>query len=68
LLLLLEALDPLLGGILLLFVELIVPNCGTKDEGEVVTGNQDGAAENALWTGVSSRTGLVAISVCPLDV
>jgi hypothetical protein len=33
-----------------------------------VTGTQDRAAENALWTGVSSRTGLVAIAVSSLDV
>jgi hypothetical protein len=46
LLLLLEAFDPLLGGVLFLFVELIAPNCGAKDEGEVLIENPvDGAGE-----------------------
>jgi hypothetical protein len=49
LLLLLEALDSLLGGILLLFVKLIAPNSGAKDEGEVLIENPvDGAGKGCL--------------------
>jgi hypothetical protein len=49
LLLLLETLDPLLGGVLLLFVELIAPNGGAKDEGEVLIENPvDSAGKGCL--------------------
>jgi hypothetical protein len=45
----LETLDSLLSGILFLFVELIAPNGGAKDEGEVLVENPvDGAGKGCL--------------------
>jgi hypothetical protein len=45
----LETLDSLLSGVLFLFVELIAPYGGAKDEGEVLIENPvDGAGERCL--------------------